>query len=190
MNGGAVARRVERLDVSMSRADGSLCTLALVRKWGIIAEVTALAAAQEVRPAARAIPELVASGRDGQGWWMITPFYVGRQAGTGAPPAVVFDSLARLHARFRAGRANLMGVPVVNHAWWQRLCRGWAAPLIERCGDRHLGYRWAAVQIPLQYLPWTARHRPGDELAAAAGRAETALAALAELGQAGPAQLS
>ena len=45
-----------------------------------------------------------------------------------------------------------------------------------------LGYRWAAVQIPLQYLPWTARHRPGDELAAAAGRAEAALAALAELG--------
>lgn len=44
-----------------------------------------------------------------------------------------------------------------------------------------LGYHWAAVQIPLQYLPWTARHRPGDELAAAAGRAEAALAALAEI---------
>ena len=41
-----------------------------------------------------------------------------------------------------------------------------------------LGYRWAAVQIPLQYLPWTARHRPGDELAAAAGHAEAALADL------------
>jgi len=288
MNGGAVARRVERLDVSMGRADGSLRTLSLARKWGVAAEVTALAAAQAVRPAARAIPELVASGRDGQGCWMITPFYTGRQAGTGAPPAVVFDSLACLHARFRAGRANLMGVPVVDHAWWQRLCLGWAAPLIERCGDRHpaalirraglllrsaadapaaaaalgrlnvtllhgdvhpgniiagdreahlidwgsarigppmldlanvtepgsagfaayrtdweqqagdpldpvqvdLGYHWAAVQIPLQYLPWTALHRPGDELAAAAGRAEAALAALTELGQAGPAQLS
>ena len=30
---------------------------------------------------------------------------------SGAPPTVVFDSLARLHACFRAGRANLMGVP-------------------------------------------------------------------------------
>ena len=30
-----------------------------------------------------------------------------------------------------------MGVPVVDHAWWQRLCRGWAAPLVERCVDRH-----------------------------------------------------
>ncbi len=49
----------------------------------------------------------------------------------------MFDSLARLHACFRAGRANLMGVPVVDHAWWQRLCRGWAAPLVERCVDRH-----------------------------------------------------
>jgi hypothetical protein len=198
---------------------------------------------------------------------------------SGAPTTVVFDSLARLHACFRAGRANLMGVPVVDHAWWQRLCRDWAAPLVERCVDRHpaalirravrllrtvadaraavavlgrlnvtllhgdvhpgniiggdrearlidwvsarigppmldlanvtepgspgfaayrtaweqeagdpldpvqvdLGYHWAAVQIPLQYLPWTARHRPGDELAAAAGRAEAALAALAEI---------
>src|ERR1022692_780593 len=85
MNGGAVARRVERLDVSMGSADGSLCTLALVRKWGTTAETTALAAAQAVRPAARAIPELVASGRDGQGRWMISPFYAGHQAGTGAP---------------------------------------------------------------------------------------------------------
>jgi hypothetical protein len=81
MNGGAVARRVERLDVSMGRADGSLRMLSLARKWGVVAEVTALAAAQAVRPAARAIPELVASGRDGQGCWMITPFYPGRQAG-------------------------------------------------------------------------------------------------------------
>jgi hypothetical protein len=41
-----------------------------------------------------------------------------------------------------------------------------------------LGYRWAAVQIPLQYLPWIASHRTGGELAAAAGRAKAALAEL------------
>ena len=41
-----------------------------------------------------------------------------------------------------------------------------------------LGYRWAAVQIPLQYLPWIASHRTGGELAAAAGRAAAALAEL------------
>jgi hypothetical protein len=111
-----------------------------VRKWAIASEVTALAVAQEVRPAARAIPELVASGRDGQGWWMITPFHAGRQAVPGAPPTVVFDSQARLHACFRAGRANL------------RACRSWITSGGSDCagaGPR----RWSSAVSTSTLLP-------------------------------------
>jgi hypothetical protein len=44
-----------------------------------------------------------------------------------------------------------------------------AAGVIER------GYRWAELQIPVQYLPWTAGHRPTRDVEAALDRIEHAL---------------
>ncbi len=41
-----------------------------------------------------------------------------------------------------------------------------------------LGYRWAAVQIPIQYLAWVVETRPAGEVDNALNRAEGALAAL------------
>lgn len=41
-----------------------------------------------------------------------------------------------------------------------------------------LGYRWAALQIPVPYLPWTLGHRPTAGVHAALDRAEQALALL------------
>ena len=41
-----------------------------------------------------------------------------------------------------------------------------------------LGYRWAALQIPVQYLPWTAGHRPTADVEAALDRIEEALGQL------------
>ena len=38
-----------------------------------------------------------------------------------------------------------------------------------------LGYRWAALQIPVQYLPWTIGHRPARDVEAALDRIEQAL---------------
>ena len=40
------------------------------------------------------------------------------------------------------------------------------------------GYRWAALQIPVQYLPWMVEHRPTAAVEAALDRAEHALAML------------
>ena len=41
-----------------------------------------------------------------------------------------------------------------------------------------LGYRWAALQIPVQYLAWVVSTRPPQAVAKALDRAEAALAAL------------
>ena len=41
-----------------------------------------------------------------------------------------------------------------------------------------LGYRWAALQLPVQYLPWTAAHRSTREVDAALDRIERALGQL------------
>ena len=43
-----------------------------------------------------------------------------------------------------------------------------------------LGYRWAAVQIPIQYLAWTIQARSAADVDQALDRAEDALAALTE----------
>jgi hypothetical protein len=41
-----------------------------------------------------------------------------------------------------------------------------------------LGYQWAALQIPVQYLPWTAGHRPTRDVEAALDQIEQALGEL------------
>jgi hypothetical protein len=56
---------------------------------------------------------------------------------------------------------------------WRRLTgQPLAAAAIER------GYRWAALQIPVQYLPWTAGHRPARDVEAALDRIERAISQL------------
>jgi Ser/Thr protein kinase RdoA (MazF antagonist) len=42
-------------------------------------------------------------------------------------------------------------------------------------GTVELGYRWAALQIPVQYLPWGAGHRPTADVEAALDRIEQAM---------------
>ena len=45
-------------------------------------------------------------------------------------------------------------------------------------GVLELGYRWAALQIPVQYLPWTAAHRPTTAFTKALDQIDQALAHL------------
>ena len=52
-------------------------------------------------------------------------------------------------------------------------------------GTVELGYQWAALQIPVQYLPWMAGHRPARDVEAALDRIEQALARLSETSQLG-----
>jgi aminoglycoside phosphotransferase (APT) family kinase protein len=56
---------------------------------------------------------------------------------------------------------------------WQRLTgQPLAGAVIEQ------GYRWAALQIPVQYLPWTAGYRPTRDVEAALDRIDQALSHL------------
>jgi hypothetical protein len=73
--------------------------------------------------------------------------------------------------------ANLVGADsadVTRYArTWQQLT-GQALP-----GDAiELGYRWAALQIPVQYLPWTTAHRPTRDVEDALDQIERALSQL------------
>ncbi len=53
---------------------------------------------------------------------------------------------------------------------WQRLT---GQPLPAAALE--LGYRWAALQIPVQYLPWTTAHQSTRDTEAALDRIEQAL---------------
>jgi hypothetical protein len=64
---------------------------------------------------------------------------------------------------------------------WQELT---GQPLAAAALD--LGYRWAALQIPVQYLPWVVAHRPTHDVEAALGRIEQALGQMPGLDQEGP----
>ena len=115
LTGGAVAQRVEQLTLHLA---GDQEPLNLVCKDAAALEVAGLAAAQAVRPGATAIPELVASG-DG---WLITPLAAGSElAAVTEVPGRLFDSLARLHARFLGGAGLPAVLPRVSPAWWRAL---------------------------------------------------------------------
>lgn len=277
LHGGAVATVVERLDVALRLPDRSSTRVRLVRKRGFPFEVAALEAAQTVRHEAPAIPELISSGSDERGWWMITPYYEGSSPGADAVPPVVFESLASLHSHGRSNSPDT--VPVITPAWWRHLCLEYNLPavrrraesdplpelaaavrLLERAAEHpaippvldrlprtlihndvhpgnilvngadavlidwgstrvgpamvdlanllrrespqfatyvrrwraingkdlasavvDLGYLWADLQIPVQYLAWVVTTLPAPAIADAVGRAERALAALEAL---------
>jgi hypothetical protein len=59
---------------------------------------------------------------------------------------------------------------------WQRLT-GQPLP----ADTIRLGYRWAALQIPVQYLPWVVGHRPTGDVDATLDRIEQAIGGLTQL---------
>jgi hypothetical protein len=64
-------------------------------------------------------------------------------------------------------------VPAGYARAWLRLT---GQPLAAAALDE--GYRWAALQLPVQYLPWTAGYRPTRDVEAALDRIERALSRL------------
>lgn len=62
------------------------------------------------------------------------------------------------------------GVARYRQAW--RRLTGRALP----GGTLELGYRWAALQLPVQYLPWTAANRDTGDVEAVLDRIEGAIA--------------
>jgi aminoglycoside phosphotransferase (APT) family kinase protein len=278
LTGGAVSGAMERITVHMAATAAPARQVEVVRKRAFAHEVAGLDAVQSLRPTATAIPELIASGHDDEGPWLITPFIPGTPLAelTAPAPANLFASLARLHTRFDGAAQVPAEVPRVDAQWWSGLCNGWVLPEMDRHhgnhpvdtisratalvgavaghpavartldrlsptllhGDIHsgnvlvederawlidwgscrvgpamldlanlvplaspeftgyresceeltqapfdyeaaeLGYRWAKLQIPIQYLPWMVGNRPTAEVEAALADAEEALAAL------------
>ncbi|MEV2214955.1 phosphotransferase [Streptomyces sp. NPDC050997] len=277
MPGGAVSGLVERITLHLS-GGRRIQEVQVVRKRAFPHEAGGLEAVQAIRPAATAVPELIAWGESAKGAWLISPFLPGSPLpDRGAPvPANLFDSLARLHAHFHGATNVPAGMPRVDPQWWQQLCHDWVLPQIDRHRGRHpastitrarvlinrvadhpavgrtlprltptllhgdvhsgnvlidgqhawlidwgscrvgpamldlanlvsldsdgfavyrqtweevtgssldigsaeLGYRWAALQIPVQCLPWMIGNLPTTGVEAAVDRADQALAAL------------
>jgi hypothetical protein len=75
---------------------------------------------------------------------------------------------------------DLANLVPADSAGVARYARTWR----QRTGNRlpggalELGYRWAALQIPVQYLPWMAGHLPTSDVEAALDRIERALGGL------------
>ncbi len=277
--GGTVSDRVERITLYLEDDDGAVRNVRVVGKHALPHEIAGLRLAQAVRPAAAAIPELIAWGSDPVGPWLVSEHRAGQSLRDrpSPVPAALFDSLARLHARYHAAVSELADIPRVDAGWWRHLCLSWVLPQVadargephpaatrERAvqlvtaaadevrvgsvlarltptllhGDVHpsnvlvnggdvslidwgssrvgpamldlanlvgtgsgslatyrcswqrltgqpidaeqveLGYRWADLQIPTQYLPWMMRHRPTAEVTGVLDRIERATAAL------------
>lgn len=126
---------------------GGHAPLELVRKEAAALEIAGLGAAQAARADDTAIPELVAHGSD----W----------GGSRVGPAAL--DLANLVTADSADVTRYAG------KWLEHTGRPLPADAIE------LGYRWAALQIPVQYLPWGAGHRPTADVEAALDRIEQAV---------------
>ncbi|HEY2203757.1 MAG TPA: phosphotransferase [Pseudonocardia sp.] len=147
--GGYVAASVERVDLDVAGRRGSV-----VLKTASPVEVAAVRAVAAV-PGAE--PVALAAGPG----WLVLPLRSGPPLGPDQPvPDAVWDLLARVHAHWWTRRPD--GVPVVDAAWWGRLCertlvavRGASA----RTGERE----FAAAERAL--LSWGADPRVAAALA-------------------------
>lgn len=120
LTNGFSSPNVERLELRVTRPYSRPALATVLRKTTNQAEVSALQAIQEISDATT-FPELLATGQDDNGPWVLTLFY----RGTPAPnepqiPVEVVESLARLHAHY--ADVAIPDIPVLDQAWWQRKC--------------------------------------------------------------------
>src|SRR5579875_1441156 len=93
--GGVASPLVEHVEV---RAGGRRADLVVRRCWP--AEPVAMRLIERIANTP-AFPELIDSGVDEHGSWLVTPFYPGEpQSAYDEPPPVVYECLARMHAIF------------------------------------------------------------------------------------------
>jgi hypothetical protein len=199
--GGSVARWVEQLTLHLS---GGHAPLELVRKEAAAHEIAGLSAAQAARADDTAIPELVAYGSDWLitpfavgvplDWGDPVPanlfdtlaaLHARYHGGAGLPAAIPrvtpawWRALCLDWGGSRVGPAalDLANLVTADSADVARYAGTWlrltGQPLAA--GPLELGYRWAALQIPVQYLPWGAGHRPTRDVEAALDQIEQAM---------------
>ncbi|WP_327640902.1 aminoglycoside phosphotransferase family protein [Kribbella sp. NBC_00482] len=116
LQGGRVSPIVERVIVPVSGG-----VVELLAKRATPGEVVAL----DLLPADPVFPELVDSGVDESGPWVVTTYQPGASIGwTTEPPGAVYEALARLHQRY-LGRADLE-LPRVDADFLRRSFDGFA----------------------------------------------------------------
>jgi aminoglycoside phosphotransferase (APT) family kinase protein len=104
--------------LQLESADGADTEVVVVAKRASEAEIVALRAVAQM-PGPEAFTEVIGTGIDRHGPWVVTPFYPGQaQAWDAEPAEQVYESLARLHFRYRDTAAELPAVlPRVDAAF-------------------------------------------------------------------------
>jgi aminoglycoside phosphotransferase (APT) family kinase protein len=134
---GLSALRLERVAAVARLASGEVLEHALVLKHTSPGEAEALLALAELAPAVPELPELIASGEDEGGPWVLLPFYEGHHPPSPhAAPLEVFDALAQMHSRWEGRTSALTGVPAIDPAWWRDQSLNHTLPMLERCLER------------------------------------------------------
>ncbi|MEV6412654.1 aminoglycoside phosphotransferase family protein [Kribbella sp. NPDC051718] len=145
LTGGATSPMIERVAVTYRAARSSICgptrvgpaaEIDVVAKRATPGEVAALNSLDVVDPV---FPELIDSGTDEDGPWIVVPFEPGGVIGWQTePPAVVYAALARLHLR-HLGRVDELptGIPKVDEQFLRSAFTGFAPGGIARAAAQH-----------------------------------------------------
>lgn len=143
LTGGYVSSAVQRVDLDDGRS--------VVLKAARPEEIAALRAVAVVVGVDR--PRMLASGPD----WLVQTHHPGPPAPPDGPaPDEAWTTLARVHAHWRRNRPR--GVPVVDPAWWRRLCATVLGSLEGAGADEAFTDAAAAVRA------WAADERVGRAL--------------------------
>lgn len=121
LSGGFSTATKDRLRIVVNDHGRRVEQIALLKRTSSAVEVSALRAAGQV-PSAAAIPRIIDSGADEDGYWVLIPFYSGSspESETLIPENVV-ESLARMHVH-HLERPLPDDVPVVDSSWWKAKC--------------------------------------------------------------------
>jgi hypothetical protein len=134
LTGGATAPVVERVEIAYETSAGS-GLVDVVAKRATRGEVAALNSLGIVEPV---FADLIDSGLDEDGPWIVVPFEAGGVIGwTVEPPAVVYAALARLHLR-HLGRVEELPaeIPQVDEQFLRSAFTGFAPGGIARAAAR------------------------------------------------------
>ncbi|WP_157630795.1 aminoglycoside phosphotransferase family protein [Kribbella catacumbae] len=205
LSGGGTAPVVERVSVRYEQS-GRADEIDVVAKRAMPGEVAALSSLDLVDPV---FPQLIDSGTDDDGPWIVVPFQPGESIGwMTEPPPAVYAALARLHLR-HLGRTDELPpqLPRVDEQFLRSTFTGFAPSCIARAArqaphpvhERALGLlaRFAEderLRVGLEVLPVTLLHGDvyGDNvIAPSPDPAATAVPQLIDWGSArvGPAML-
>ena len=167
LSGGYSSPLVERVEILTDAGRA-----ALVAKRSDPSEVTAIRLAGDVSDCP-AFPELVDSGTDEFGTWLVMPCYPGSALGAESEaPAIVYECLARMHAAFQDRVDDIPAhIPRLDARWYRDAIAKFATSGIRRARharpdpvhDRALALlsEWAAsplIESGLRFLAPTLLH--------------------------------